>query len=73
MKQRNPRTSYAVDGVRGETIYAFREAVRMRGVADEGEFVSQLLEEAAMKLHGGAGPTELRVAKMRYFRELGKD
>ena len=73
MKQRNTRTTYSVEGVRGEAIYAFREAVRCRGLADEGEFISQLIEEAASKLHGGAGTAELRAAKITYFEALDNE
>lgn len=76
-KQRNQRVSYACEGVRGEAVYAFRKMLVSKGIKlgkdiDEGEYLSQLLEEAVVKAFGGAGEGSLRVYRHNYFESLEK-
>lgn len=66
-KQRDPRVTFSSEGVRGDAIYAFRAVLDEKGI-EEGEFLSQLFEQAVVELKGGAGPGYLAVLKNNYHR-----
>lgn len=77
-QQKSPLVDYFCESVRGESLYAFREMLKLKnlreGIAiDEGEALSEALEGAVLKEYRGAGKAFLAVRKANYFDTLDKD
>ncbi|GAB2695073.1 helix-hairpin-helix domain-containing protein [Aliiglaciecola aliphaticivorans] len=71
-KQRDPRTTFTSEGLRGDAIYALRKALKHEDI-EEGEFLSQLFEKAVLDIHGGAGKLQLEFYKDDYQRLLDRE